>query len=188
MPLPSDESPQRLREPHLFKFRLRQMFLVVTLVSVLCALIAATHGPWPWVIGLFAVLVSAHIFGNFIGTQLRDTSSEVVRWRIADPELGPDYPNMTPPGTLDAANLPPETNLRSFSRLVVGMRWYLLGGLLVSTALTAMILAITVGKHLDWIGWGVGLVSGAVMGVWLAFLAVSVAAIARETLRHVHRE
>jgi hypothetical protein len=188
MPLPLDNSPERLREPHLLKFRLRQMFLVVTLASVLFALIAVTKGPWPWVIGLFAALVSAHVFGNFVGTQLRDTSSDVVRWRIANPDHGPDYPNMTPPEELDIANLPPETNLRSFSHLVVGLRWYLLGGLLVGTALAAMVLAMTVGRRLDWIGWGVGLVSGGVMGVWLAFLAVSFTTIARDALRQAHRE
>jgi hypothetical protein len=162
------------------------MFFVVTLLSVVCALIALTEGPWPWVIGLSALMVAAHILGNLIGTRLRDTSSEVVLWRVADPKYGPDYPRMTPAEAIPIANLPPETNLRNFGRLVAGMRWYLLAGLGGGLIFAAAVLALTIGSRAGWAGWLVGLSSGGVLGVWAAFMAVSFTTIARDALRQAH--
>lgn len=180
------ESPEHLHEPHLLKFRLRQMFLVVTLLSVLCALIAVTRGPWPWVIGLSAIMVAAHVLGNLIGTRLRDTSQDVVHWRSADPNQSPDLPCKTPVADISVACLPPETNLRNFGRLVAGLRWYLLGGFSIGFLIAGLILAVTIGYRITWAGWLVGAVSGGVLGVWIAFLAVSFTTIARDALRQAH--
>jgi hypothetical protein len=181
------ESPAPLPEPHLLKFRLRQMFLVVTLLSLLSASVAMTEGPWPWVIVIIALMVAAHVLGNLIGTRLRDTSEEVVRWRSSDPRQSPDHPLMTPqPYDLASLSLPQETNLANFGRLVRGMKWFLLGGLLVGLILGCCVLALTIGHRIGWAGWVVGTISGAVLGTWLAFLAVSFTTIARDALRQAH--
>jgi hypothetical protein len=180
------ESPAPPREPHLLKFRLRQLFFVVTVVSLLCASIALTHGPWPWIITIIALMVAGHVLGNLIGTRLRDTSEDVVRWRSADPRQSPDHPLTTLPGDLANLQLLPETNLRNFNRLVHGMKWYLLGGLATGLILGGTALALTIGHRIGWAGWMVGTMSGAVLGTWLAFLAVSFTAIARDALRQAH--
>jgi hypothetical protein len=181
------ESPAPLREPHLLKFRLRQLFLWVTVLSVLFALIAATDGPWPWVIVIVALMVAAHVFGNLIGTRLRDTSQEVVRWRNSDPRQTADHPQMTPqPCDISALPMPPETNLRNFGRMIRGMRWFLLAGLLVGLAFGGAVLWLTIGQRIGWAGWIVGTISGAVMGTWIAFLAVSFTTISRDALRQMH--
>ena len=180
------ESPAPLREPHLLKFRLRQMFFVVTLLSMLCALVVLTDGPWPWVIVLSALMVAAHVMGNLIGTRLRDTSGDVVRWRSADPRQAPDHPQTTPLSDLASLPLPPETNLANFGRLVRGMKWFLLGGLVLGFILGGTLLALTIGHRIGWAGWVVGTISGAVLGTWLAFLAVSFTAISRAALRQAH--
>jgi hypothetical protein len=187
MPLPL-ESPDRLREPHLLKFRLRQMFFVVTLLSGLCASIAVTHGPWPWVIGLSALLVGAHISGNLIGTRLRDTSCDVVRWRAADPRGAPDYPFTTPTEALATAPLPPETNLRNFGRMVVGMRWYMLGGLAAGSLFAGTVIGFTLGRRAGWGGWLVGAGTGGVFGIWAVFMGVHFATIARDAWQQANRE
>jgi hypothetical protein len=180
------ETTERLQEPHLLKFRLRQMFAVVTLLSVLCALVAVTEGPWPWVISLGALMLAAHILGNLIGTRLRDTSAEVARWRSADPKQGPDYPRMTPPAEVSTVSLPVVTNLATFGRLVAGMRWYLLAGLSAGLLLAGGVLALTIGNRIGWAGWIVAAISGGVLGVWAAFMAVSFTTIARDAWRQAH--
>jgi hypothetical protein len=185
MPLPL-ETPDRLREPHLLKFRLRQMFLVVTLLTILCALVAVTNGPWPWVISLSALMIAAHVLGNLIGTRLRDTSDEVVRWRSADPKQAPDHPHIARDGDLCSVALPPETNLANFGRLVAGMRWYLLGGLIAGLLLAGGVLALSTGNRIGWAGWFVAAISGGVLGVWTAFMAVSFATITRDAWRQAH--
>ncbi|MDZ4656819.1 MAG: hypothetical protein SH868_04480 [Bythopirellula sp.] len=180
------DSPAPLHEPHLLKFRLRQMFFVVTLLSLLCAIISLTDGPWPWMIVLCAVMIAAHVLGNLIGTRLRDTSGEVIRWRSADPRQSPDGPRATSPADLASLPLPPETNLANFGRLVRGMKWFLLGGLVLGFGLGGTVLALTIGHRIGWAGWVVGTISGAVLGIWLAFLAVSFTTIARDAWRQAH--
>lgn len=180
------ETPAPLREPHLLKFRLRQMFLVVTIMSLLCALIAHTDGPWPWLIVLSALMVAAHVLGNLIGTRLRDTSGDVIRWRSADPRQSPDHPHTTSASELAALPLPLETNLANFGRLVRGMKWFLLGGLSLGFVFGGTILALTIGHRIGWAGWVVGTISGAVLGTWLTFLTVSFTTIARDAWRQAH--
>lgn len=186
MPTPH-ESPVPLREPHLLKFRLRQLFLWFTLLSLLFALIAATSGPWPWVITIAALMVAAHVFGNLIGTRLRDTSNEVVQWRNSDPRQSADHPQLTPqPYDMADLSMPAETNLRNFGRMVRGMRWFLLAGFLVGLLLAGTALWLTISHRIGWAGWAVATVSGGVMGTWIAFLAVSFTTISRDALRQMH--
>ena len=47
------------REPQLFRFGLKQLFLVVSAASLLFALLTTTPGPWPWLIAVFAALFMA---------------------------------------------------------------------------------------------------------------------------------
>ncbi len=181
------ESPAPLREPHLLKFRLRQMFFVVTMLCVLATLLVSTSGAWPMVILTATLLVAAHIVANLIGTRLRDTSAEIVRWRNADPKRVPDLPLATPlPHDRLALGLPPETNLANFGRFIRGLKWFLLAGLSLGAILGSTILALTIGYRIGWAGWVVGTISGGVLGTWLAFLSVVFTAITRDAWRQSH--
>jgi hypothetical protein len=152
-----------LREPHLLKFRLRQLFLVVTLVSLICASAAITSGPWPWVIALSAIMVAAHVLGNLIGTRpLTTPLDDVAKIPVAKP------------------------NLADFGRLVRGFRWFVISGALAGFVLTGTLLNLTIGYRIGWAGWAVGTISGSVMGTWVAFLAVSFTTIARDAWRQAH--
>ncbi|QEG35710.1 hypothetical protein [Bythopirellula goksoeyrii] len=180
-------SPAPRREPHLLKFGLKQLFLIVTLAGLFCTLIVLTHGPWPLVILAVTLLLLAHVLGNLIGTRLRDTSQEVRQWRATDPRQVPDHPHSTPePYEMAKLSLPEETNLANFSQLVRGMRWFLLTGFLIGTLLGGTLLAATIGNRVGWSGWVVGTISSAVLGTWVAFLGVSFTAIARDALRQAH--
>ncbi len=180
-------SPVPLREPHLLKFGLKQLFLIVTIVGLFCTLMVITHGVWPLVILFLALLVLGHVLGNLIGTRLRDTSHDVRQWRATDPRQDPDYPRSTPqPYELAKLSLPGETNLANFGRLVRGMRWFMLTGFAIGTLLGGTILAVTIGNRIGWAGWVVGTISSGVLGTWLAFLGVSFTAIARDAVRQAH--
>src|SRR5262245_44069138 len=85
-----------LREPHLFRFGLKHLFLLASACTVFCALVTTTGGPWPWVIAFFSALIVAHVAGNSLGTRLRDTSAEVQRWRAGLLPPGADDPAATP--------------------------------------------------------------------------------------------
>lgn len=180
------ESPTPLREPQLLKFGLRQMFFVVTLLCVLCTSVVMTSGPWPWVIVISALLVSAHVLGNLIGTRLCDSSPEIVRWQLSDSNQEPDFPRATDLKLMDSVVLPPETNLAHFGRMIRGMKWFLLAGMIIGLALGGGILAATIGHRIGWAGWAVGIISGGVLGTWLAFLTVSFTTIARDALQQAH--
>jgi hypothetical protein len=71
--------PSRDPLPQLFRFTLRQLFLLVTLVSLVCGALALVGGTWSVVIGIGALLVGAHVLGNYIGTRLRDETPESER-------------------------------------------------------------------------------------------------------------
>jgi len=175
------------REPQLLRFRLRQMFYMVTLASVLCALLVGTEGPWPWLISLAALLAAAHVLGNLLGTRLRDTSQEIVAWRALQPELDPDLPVATGlPIELAKLNLPPGTPLASHERIARGTAWFVAGGLALGLVAGSMAIALTIGPRIEWAGWVVGTISCGVLGAWAAFLASSFSSIARHAWRHAN--
>jgi len=177
------------REPHLLRFRLWQLFFFVTLLSLLCALLVLTDGPWPLVIGVTTVLVAAHVFGTLVGTRLRDTSREVLQWRSANSELDDDQPRANlQPGDVPKSALPPATPLANHGRVGHWLIWFVLAGALLGTVTGGTIIALTIGSRIGWAGWAVGTISCGVLGTWAAFLASSFSSIARHAWRHAEEK
>jgi hypothetical protein len=56
------------------QFCLRTLMLSVTLCGVLFATMSALGGLWSVMLILFLSLAAAHVFGNALGTKLRDAS------------------------------------------------------------------------------------------------------------------
>ncbi|MEM8946371.1 MAG: hypothetical protein AAGD11_14460 [Planctomycetota bacterium] len=177
------------REPHLLRFRLRQLFFFVTLLSVLCAALVLTDGPWPLVILVTTVLIAAHVFGTLVGNRLRDTSDEMQRWRTADPRLDDDAP-LADKELTEAAKLtlPPSTPLADHGRVSNWLVWFVVGGALLGMFVGGTILALTIGSRIGWAGWAVGTISCGVLCTWVAFLASSFGTIARHAWRHATEE
>ena len=186
---PSTSSVSSLspHEPQLLRFRLRQLFLIVTLLSVLCGLLVTSEGPWPIVIGLGALLVAAHVLGVLIGTRLRDTSLEVRRWRAAQPLLDADLPVASrQPVELHKLDLPPKTPLAGYASANLWITRLVVAGALSGGIVGGSVIALSAGARISWAGWSVGTISCAVLGAWLAFLASSFSAIARHAWRHAN--
>ena len=165
------------------------MFLLVTLLSVLCALLVLTDGSGPLLIVVSTLLIAAHVFGTVIGTRLRDTSHEVLQWRSAHPKLDNDAPQAEMQPTLRSrADLPPATPLANHGSVSNWLLWFILGGALLGTLIGALTIALTIGPRIGWPGWAVGILSCGVLGTWAAFLASSFSSIARHAWRHAHEK
>lgn len=179
------KTPPPIREPQLLRFRLRQMFLFVTLLSVFCTLLVLTKGPWPLVILCATLLVGAHVLGTLIGTRLRDNSSDIQRWRAVNTRLDVDktVANLTITER-DQLDLPPTTPLADQGFTNRWLIWFVLAGALLGVIVGGATIWITVGYRIGWAGWAVGTLSCGVLGTWTAFLASSFSAIARHAWRH----
>ena len=163
---------------------------MVSLLSALCALLVITEGPWPLVISIGAVLVAAHVLANLIGTRLRDTSAEVIKWRAGNPALGPDDPMAhTEPVEIAKLGLPPSTPLADHGK--VGGRWlmwFVVSGALLGAVFGGVTILLTIGPQIGWPGWVVATLSCTVLGTWAAFLASSFSSIARHAWRHASED
>ena len=182
--------PALPRPPQLLRFGLRQMFLFVTLLCALCASLVLTGGPWPVMIGVGALLVAAHVFGNLIGTRLRDTSAQVLHWRATDPRLDPDIPRAyTGPAAIGNFKLPPANPLADRGP-VTGRRlvYFVMAGAWIGAMVGGAAILLTIGPRIGWAGWAVGTVSCAVLGTWLAFLVSRFGTIARHAWRQARDE
>ena len=181
--------PSSTREPHLLRFRLRQMFFLVTLLSLLCGLLVLTDGPWPLLIVVSTLLIAAHVFGTLVGTRLRDSSHEVRQWRSAHPTLDNDVPKADMQPTLESrAHLPPVTTLADHGSVSNWLLWFVLGGALLGTLVGGLAIGLIIGPRIGWAGWAVGTLSCGVLGTWAAFLASSFSSIARHAWRHAHEK
>lgn len=178
----------RRPEPQLFRFGLRQLFFAVAAAAGFLTLLAATDGPWPWIIAFLAALVAAHVAGNSLGTRLRDTSVDVRQWRATYGAGAPDDPAATPqPIKWAELSLPEPTPLRLHQpaprRRVQGAT---ILGALGCGAGGAVALAYVAGEQATWPGFIVGAISCGVMGAWLAMLVSSFWMIARQAWKHAN--
>lgn len=181
--MPPSSAPPR--EPHLFRFGLRQLLFFFTLAGVFCALMVKTDGPWPLVIGVTTLLIGAHLFAALVGNRLRDTSQDVIKWKAASSGVDDDAPRAeSEPSEAAKASLPPTTPLADHGRVSHWLLWILIGGAIAGMILGGAILALTIGERIGWAGWLVGTVSCSVLGGWVAFLASSFGSIAKHAWRH----
>ncbi|MEM9660166.1 MAG: hypothetical protein AAF961_17515, partial [Planctomycetota bacterium] len=176
------KKPMR-REPHLFRFGLRQMFFFIAGASFFCALMVNTEGVWPMVIATTSAMVAAHVFGTLIGTRLRDSAADVHDWKATASGCvdGPVRSRQS----LDAIRpaLPPPTALASRRSRPQRDRWALAAGAGVGFGLGIVVISLTIGDRSTWAGVLLGAVSCSVLGGWFALLATSFGAIAREAWR-----
>ena len=182
-----DQTVAAVREPNLLRFGLRQLFLFVSAAAALCAVLAGSGLAWRIVIGSFAALAAAHVFGTMVGTRLRDTSADVQRWKATRPGGDRDDPIATPPPfRLADLSLPAESPLALYQP--AGRRRAFVVGMALGLAAGAAGIHWGVGKDVTWPELALGSVSCGVIGAWIAMLGTSFWTIARHTWRDASAE
>lgn len=180
--------PSAEREPNLLRFGLRQWFYFISGIVLLCALFARLEGEGSIVLASIVALIVAHVFGTFLGTRLRDTSGEVVRWKARYGSIDADTPVALPqPVLLAEVQLPETTSLAGHSndsrrsRRAVGL------GALIGFGFGAWGIDELAGPAVTWPGLAFGAVSCGVIGAWISLLVSNFWVIARQALRHASR-
>jgi hypothetical protein len=181
--------PSAEREPNLLRFGLRQWFYFFSGIVILCALFASVEGEGAILLASIVALIVAHVFGTFLGTRLRDTSGEVVRWKARLGSVDADTPVALPqPVTLANLRLPEATSLAGRSINSRRNYWSLTLGAVGGFAFGAWGIHELAGPTVTWPGLALGAVSCGVMGAWIALLVSNFWAIARQALRHASRD
>ncbi len=191
-PHPAAESPpappSAEREPNLLRFGLRQWFYFISGIVLLCALFASVEGEGAILLASIVALIVAHVFGTFLGTRLRDSSGEVVRWKARAGSSDADTPVALPqPVALANMKLPETTSLASRSDTTNRSRWALAIGAIGGFSLGAWGIHELTGPTVTWPGLIFGAASCGVVGAWMALLIGSFWAIARQAFRHASR-
>jgi hypothetical protein len=196
MPTASEPAADRLhnssptvREPNLFRFGLRHLFLLLSAAAILCAVMARVGGGWAIVIGSGAALVAAHVFGAFVGTRLRDTAQDVQQWKARPGSADPDDP-VALPQPVRATDLPfvPPLPLAGHERIICWSRWPLIAGGIAGGTLGAVALGQLVDTEATWGGIALGSVSCSVMGGWVALIGANFWTISRRALRQAAQD
>ena len=179
----SKKQPQQL-----LRFHLRHLFLAVTLVSILCAIMVSSEGAWALVLGCAVLLVGAHVMGNLIGTRLRNSAAEVDAWNRSQSGQRFGGPRVTEKPLTDVQPLlPPSTPLATKQKVAHWTRWFVAGGTCLGLVLGTYAIYVTLGTDAGWAGWLVGVLSSGVLGAWVAFLICTFNSIARHAWRHADR-
>jgi hypothetical protein len=176
-------------EPNLLHFGMRQLLAFVAGTAVLCGAIAASGTGWRIVIASLAALVAAHVAGTYLGTRLRDTSSEVYQWKSLQSPLSPDEPIATPPPVhWDELGLPAGSPLAICEETPRRSLGALAGGGVLGACLGAGGIGWTLGDEVSWPGYIVGAISCGVIGAWAALLAASFITIGRRAWKQASAE
>lgn len=185
----SAQPPPTEREPNLLRFGLRPWFYFISAAVIFCALLARLDGVGPFVVGSVVLLIAAHVFGTFLGTRLRDTSHEVVRWKARAGSSDADAPLVVAqPVSLAEMGLPRVTSLADRTNDAWRTRWALGLGAVGGLLLGWWGIRELAGPAVSWPGRAFGAVSCGVIGAWAALLIVSFWAIIREAWRQASRE
>jgi predicted lipid-binding transport protein (Tim44 family) len=164
-----------LRPP---RFTLRTLWIVMTALCCLFAVMASLGALWSAMLLLFLCLIAAHVVGNSLGTKLRDHTNQQIRFaRAARPQRVAEAvaSGVTAPEQLTRrAKLNRITLLMAIGGALVGAEF---GGLgLAALYPRASIAAVTL-----------GVISSAVLGAFAGFLASSFLSVVRQALAEAHR-
>jgi hypothetical protein len=186
--LPAGQSPTE-REPNILRFGLRQWFYFISSAVLFCALMVRLEGAWRLVLASIVALIVAHVCGTVLGTRLRDTSAEVVRWKARPKSKDADAPVATSqPVILNDLQLPESTTLAVQEGRPRRSNWALAIGGLLGSFLGAAAINAFAGPEVTWPGLALGSTSCGVIGAWIALLASNFWAIAREAWRHASHQ
>jgi hypothetical protein len=173
-----------LKEPPLFRFRLRQLFYFVSVVSFILAATVLTQGVAALAMLLAALVVAAHLFSTALANRLRsraDDAQALARALGTGPQLVEQFSEHSISPAIPRCARSPwhargSTSLPWLPRLI-------LAGVIAGGILGASVLGISIGHRTTLAGVVVGGLSSAVLGGWFAFVGGSFYGIFRHGLR-----
>lgn len=172
-------------EPNLLRFGLRKWFAFISAAVIFCGLMARLDVIWGLLLGSIVALLAAHVLGTFLGTRLRDTSADVVRWKSRANSVDADRPVVTgQPVALESVQLPEATTLAEQNTRSTRSHWALAAGGALGAMVGGAALSRFGGPEISWPGIVLGAVSCGVIGAWAVLLTSNFYAIAREAWRH----
>jgi len=167
------------REPQLpvLRFGLKHLFWCVTGACLLLAALMVSSradSMTPAALLLAVLAVALHVGGTAIGTRLREHANERRVWEAArvPGEAFDDGPPAVLPGEL-AVSTGPRSPLHGRELPICRLRACVVTGAILGGTIGLVALAIAMGERTTAAGIVVGGVSTAVVGAWLAFVAVN---------------
>lgn len=154
------------------QFSLRTLLIAVTLCGGLFAVMLAIGAMWSAILGLFLILVAAHVIGNALGTTLRDQSDRSLPLESPPRGVAPPSPNVEP-----GKQLTQKIALAEITRTMT------IVGFIVGALLGAAAMLVVMWEHINWGGLALGVCSAGVLGGFAGFLGSSFVTIARGALR-----
>lgn len=175
------ERPQHSDDPQLFRFRLRQILLFVTFVSLLLAAIVSSSGLTAAVLLLATLVVVFHVLSTSLATQLRSHTDRSIAQRaaarehdevLADPLVRANHANppRSPWHGRGSTPLPWLTRLIAAAMAIGGIAG-------------AALLTLVIGRETSAAGIMVGSLSLAVVAGWIAFVGYSFVGVFRHGLK-----
>ena len=171
-------------EPPLFRFRLRQLFYFVAIVSFILAATVLSQGVAALAMLLASLVVAAHLFSTALASRLRSRADEeraLARVRGTGPQRAEQFSEHA-----NSPAIPRSARSPWHARGTTSLPWLprlILAGVIVGGILGASILGLTIGNRATFAGVVVGGMSSAVLGGWFAFLGGSFYGIFRHGLR-----
>jgi hypothetical protein len=167
-------------EPHLFRFRLRQLLAVVTIICLLLTAIVYSSGLAAAVLLLATLVVVFHVFSTALATQLRSHTDRSVALH------SPPFVERSQP-VADANQPLPACMPRSpwHARASTPLPWLprmVAAVALCGGVLGAVVLTLTADRPISLPGIAVGSISIAIVAGWFAFLGYSFYSVFRHGL------
>lgn len=168
-------------EMPLFRFRLRHLFGLMTVVCGLFAVATLANVLTTIVVIMTAVLVAAHVCSTFLGFSLR-AHADAIRENSQTDTPASVVPAPEMPALTRDVCVPRRPNDSAFYSYDQSTRWIPalpLAGMAVGGTVGGIVLRVSLGQQISFGGVAVGALSLAVVGGWCVFIAANFFGIAR---------
>lgn len=176
---PIADSPPQTGLPH-FHFGLKQLLVVVTLISVLMAVLATFHGPMALALLIVVLVAIMHLFGTALGAQLRAHTDRNYPRRLSEQETVAQVA----PGQPAASTLPRSPWHERRSTPLPWLVRFIVLAMVAGGLLGMVLLRSQLSDQASLASVVVGACSISVVVGWLAFLAYSFVGVFRHGLRN----
>lgn len=167
-------------ETPLLRFSLRNLLYLVAAISLLLTIWISVNGQLKIVLMVSVLVVVAHVMATYLGGALKRNAQRARMWReqtgIADPD---ESASRVPCLPAHRSNLPPVGALGQQSMRLRWLPLLVAAGAIAGGVIGWIGLEATVGPRVTLAGMLFGAASTALLGAWIAFLAIGFVTITR---------